>query len=125
MMEIIRPQRLLFESLTMAAGIAPDKTAIIAEGKAYSYKEFYESAVKLANSLISHGFKRGDRCVIFMDNTWECAVSIYATSIAGGVFVVVNPQTKTEKLEYIINDCGATILISDAHLFNVYSINFL
>jgi len=121
MMETIKRQRLLFESLTMAVNASPDKTAIIAEGKAYSYKELYETAVKLANSLISRGFKRGDRCVIFMDNTWECATSIYATSIAGGVFVVVNPQTKTDKLEFIINDCAATILISDAHLFNIYS----
>jgi amino acid adenylation domain-containing protein len=120
-MEKIIPQRLLHEGLFLSARAAPDKVALIIEGKSYTYQKLSDAVSKLANTLINNGFKRGDRCVIFMDNTWPCVVSIYATLLVGGCFVVVNPQTKAEKLEYIIKDCSASILMTDTHLINVFS----
>ena len=51
-----------------------------------------------------------------MDNTWPCVVSIYATLAAGGVFLIVNPQTKADKLKFILDDSGAKVLLTDGHL---------
>ena len=42
-----------------------------------------------------------------MDNTAGCATAIFGTLLAGGVFVVVNPQTKADKLAYVLDDCEA------------------
>ncbi|NOX93247.1 MAG: acyl--CoA ligase, partial [Gammaproteobacteria bacterium] len=98
-----------------------DKIAVIAEGQPYTYSQLLDSVCRLANALIDVGLERGDRCIIYMDNTFPCVVSIYATLLAGGVFVVINPQTKREKLQYILNDCSARILISDAHLYGNFS----
>jgi len=50
-----------------------------------------------------------------MDNTWPCAVSIFAVLLAGGVFLVINTQTKAKKLEYILDDSDARFLLSDGH----------
>ncbi|WP_419637311.1 class I adenylate-forming enzyme family protein, partial [Thiolapillus sp.] len=75
----------------------------------------------LAGYLTAQGVERGDRCVIFMDNTLVCAVSVYAVLSIGAVFVVVNPQTKQNKLAYILDDCGASALISDSHLHRVFT----
>lgn len=119
--EKIVPQRLLHDGLFLSASKSPDKVAIIAEGRSYTYSELAGSVVKLSNALILRGFCRGDRCVIYMDNTWSCVVSIYATLLSGGVFVVVNPQTKKDKLEFILNDCSASIFITDTRLYNIFS----
>lgn len=120
-MDILRPQRLLHEGLYQSARRYPQKTAIVAEGKATSYAEFEEMVRNLALYLQEQGVKRGERCVIFMDNTLVAAVSIYAVLTVGAVFVVVNPQTKQRKLAYIMKDCGAVALISDVHLHRVFS----
>lgn len=120
-MDKIKTQRLLFEGLLQSASNTPDKSAIVAEGTSYSYSELVDAAYKLAGEMSSRGFQRGDRCVIYMDNTWPCVVSIFATLVVGGVFVIVNPQTKAEKLEYILNDCSASIFVTDMHLFGVFS----
>lgn len=120
MAQKIIPDRCLFDSLLRVASIYPDKIAVIAEGKSYTYAEFNRAVIRLANALLDSGFRRGDRCVVYMDNTWVCVVSIYAVILAGGVFVVVNPQTKQDKLEFILNDCTATIFITDAHLYPVF-----
>jgi len=120
-MKKITPQRLLHDGLFLSTQKEADKNSIIAEGKPYTYKNLVDTVLRLSNGMIKNGFQRGDRCVIYMDNTWACIVSIYATLIVGGVFVVVNPQTKKEKLEYILNDCASSILITDSHLYNVFS----
>ncbi len=113
---IIKPQRFLCDSLLYSAEREPDKIALVIEGESYTYLQLAEESSRMASGLLARGLHRGDRVAIYMDNTWPCIVSLYAISIAGGVFLIINPQTKADKLEYIIRDCGAEILLSDTHL---------
>ncbi|MBI3776757.1 MAG: AMP-binding protein, partial [Gammaproteobacteria bacterium] len=115
-----RPQRLLHDGLLNSAVRRPDKLAVVVEGKPYTYAQLLESAARLANALHSRGVQRGDRVAIYMDNTWPCVVSIYAVLMAGGVFLVINPQTKGDKLEFILDDSDAKLLITDGHLAPVF-----
>ncbi len=80
----------------------------------------WDQSIRLANALKTQGVSRGDRVAIFLDNTWECAVSLYGTLLADAVFVIVNPQTKLDKLAFILNDSSASVLITDSHLEGVY-----
>jgi long-chain acyl-CoA synthetase len=115
-----RYQRLLHDSLVVSAGRSPQKVAIVAEGTPYTYEVLFDAAVRLSNQLQAHGLKRGDRVAIYMDNTWPCVVSIFGTLMAGGAFMVVNPQTKADKLTYILNDSEATFLLTDGHLSRIF-----
>jgi len=74
-----------------------------------------DSASRLAQALRERGLQRGDRVAIYMDNTWPCIISIYAIALAGGAFLVINPQTKADKLAYILNDSEAGILLTEVH----------
>ncbi len=111
-----KPQRLLREGLLSSADKYPDKTALVVEGKSYTFSELKTAALQMAAILKQRGVKRGDRVAIYMDNTWPCIVSIYGALLTGAVFMVVNPQTKREKLEFILKDSEAVALISDGHL---------
>ncbi len=111
----MKSQRLLHEGLLLNAALG-DKIAIVIEGHAYTYAQLRDSAGRLARALLVRGLKRGDRVAIYMDNTWPCVVSLYATLQAGGVFLIVNPQTKSDKLDFILEDSGARILVTDGHL---------
>jgi long-chain acyl-CoA synthetase len=112
------PQRLLGEALLISAKRNPLKTAIIAKGKEYSYAELKENSEKLAAHLVSIGIKKGDRVAIYMSNSWQSIVSIYGATLSGAVFLVINPQTKANKLQYILSDCGAKALISEYNYRN-------
>ena len=118
---VLKPQRLLSEGLLASAAKNPDKQALVVEGTPHSYGELVDAALKLASALAARGLKRGDRVAIYMDNTWSCAVSIYAVLFAGGVFLVINPQTKAEKLEFVLNDSDAVFLLTDAHLEHFFA----
>ena len=108
------PQRLLGEALLLSARKHPLKIAVIVKTKEYSYSELKESAEKLAVHLILSGIKRGDRVAVYMNNSWQSIVSIYGITLSGAAFLVINPQTKADKLQYILNDSGARIVISES-----------
>lgn len=116
-----RPQRLLGEALEFSAQKYPEKTAAFYKGQELTYSQLYHSAKNLAGFLISAGIKKGDRVAIYMNNSWACMVSAYGITLAGGVFLVVNPQTKAAKLSYILNDCEARIIISEGIFWNELS----
>lgn len=115
-----RPQRLLGEALFFSDKKYAHKSAIIFGDKEYSYADLYNSAENLAFYLCMKGIKKGDRIAVFMNNSWECAVSIYGITLAGAVFLVINPQTKSNKLQYILEDCSAKIVIAEAMLHNEF-----
>lgn len=111
-----RFQRLLRDSLLSAAHDVPERPALVTEQETLSYGELFEKVCRCAAALVQAGVGRGDRVVIYADNTKECVIAIWAVLWAGGVFVVVNPQTKSDKLRYVIEKSGARVLVSDQHL---------
>ena len=115
------PQRLLHESLLEAAAATPDKPALVADKRSWSYAELEDATLRLARALQDGGLERGDRVVIFMDNTAECAISLFGTLVAGGVFVVANPQTKADKLKYMIEDSEAAFVLTEESLARVWN----
>jgi len=115
----VRENRLLHDSLTTAAQAVGEKTALVVDGQRLSYAELLDSALRFARALQEHGIERGDRVVVFTDNSLPCVVSIFGTLLAGGVFVVVNPQTKEDKLAYILTDSEAAFVVTEGTIARV------
>lgn len=96
-----------------------DKTALVAGSVRLTYREIDAASDRLASALIAGGAARGDRVVIFMDNSWEAVVALFAVLKAGAVICPVNPSTKADKLAYILNNCRAAALFTQARLMPV------
>ena len=92
----------------------PDKTALVAGTARLTYAELDARANRLAHGLIARGVERGDRVAVYLDNSVETVVSMWATLKAGGVFMLLNPTLKTAKLNYCLNDARARVLVTDA-----------
>src|SRR5690242_10894567 len=116
-----RFQRLLHDSLLDAAYECPEKEAVITEKDRTTYAHLLQQVQRCASAFTARGLERGDRVVIYLDNTLECVVALWATLWAGGVFVIVNPQTKSDKLRYLVDKSQAKLLVSDAHLGSEFS----
>ncbi|HWQ57039.1 MAG TPA: AMP-binding protein [Bryobacteraceae bacterium] len=102
------------DGLERHASERPDKVALVCCGRRLTYSEINRMADRLASALKSRGLKRGDRVVIFLPNSIEAVVGIYAILKAGGVFVPINYSTKFDKLSYIVENCQAAGLLTDA-----------
>lgn len=105
--------------LVKNAAVHAAKTALATERKRLSYAELDELSGRLAASLAANGVKRNDRVLVFMDNCWEAAVSIFAILKAGATFSPINASTKADKLAYIIGDCEAAAILTQAKLMPV------
>jgi acyl-CoA synthetase (AMP-forming)/AMP-acid ligase II len=116
-----RENRLLHDSLIAAAEAEPDKTALVVDGQRLTYAELLDAARRFATALQGLGLERGDRVIVFTDNSLPCVVSIFGTALAGGVFVVANPQTKADKLAYILADSEAAFLVTEGTIARVAS----
>jgi len=106
--------RLVQDHLLASADRLPEKVAVSDEWGTCTYAELLDDALRFARVLQDEGLVRGDRVAVYLDNTAQCAASIFGVLLAGGVFTVVNPQTKAEKLEYILRDSEAAFLVAEA-----------
>ncbi len=97
----------------------PQKVALVAGGRRLSYRELDELSDRLAHALAAGGVGRGDRVLVFMDNCWEAAVSIFAVLKAGAVFSPINASTKADKLAFVLADCEAAAILTQARLMPV------
>ncbi len=105
--------RLVQDFLERTAPRLPDKVALICDGQRLTYAQIEAMSNRLANALVVAGVQQGDRVAIYLPNCVEAVVGIFAVLKAGGVFVMVNPTTKLEKLLYILNNCRACGLLTD------------
>ncbi|NUP04799.1 MAG: AMP-binding protein [Polyangiaceae bacterium] len=97
--------------LQRSAARTPDKIALVCQGKRVSYGELQSWSDRLARFLIERGFARGDRLLVFADNSVETVVAFWAASKAGGIASIVHAQTKADKLRYILQDSGARAMV--------------
>ena len=72
----------------------PNKVALVCDGRHLTYAEIEEQANRIANSLLAQGLQRGDRVAVWLPNSVETVVAIFAILKAGGIFTIINATTK-------------------------------
>ena len=112
----MKPRRLLQDSLLATAQAYPERVALVTEANSYRYGELLDASLRLARGLQDMGLARGERVAVHMENGWASAVAIYGTLLAGGVIMVLHPQTKPDKLRYILRDSEASVWLTEARL---------
>lgn len=93
-----------------------DKTSHIVpeKGKGHrevSFQEVYDLASGYAVILRELGLKKGDRMVIFGENSFEWALADWAAQIIGVVSVPIYPSLPSDQAQYIVNDSGASVAL--------------
>ncbi len=97
--------------LEQGAAGTPEKVALVCDGQRLTYATIDAMANRMAQALREHDVRPGDRVALFLPNSVELVVAIFAALKAGGVFVVVNSTTKRDKLVYMLNNCRASALV--------------
>lgn len=104
---------LLQKPFEAAARARPEKTALVCGSRRLTYGDLAAMSNRLAYGLIAAGVRPGDRVAVCLPNGPEVVATVLAAMKAGGVFVVINPAVKTQKLEHILDDCDPRVFIAD------------
>jgi len=95
----------------------PDKTALFWGDREYSYAELWDQTDWISHQLrLELNVKPGDRVGVWLKNCPEFVGSLFGILHSGAVAVPINNFLKPDEVNYILNDAGIDVLITDADL---------
>ncbi|MFE9322559.1 acyl-CoA synthetase [Nocardia sp. NPDC052278] len=104
--------------LTRLARELGDKPAIImgGSGAGISYRALEELSNRIARLFRDLGLRTGDHVALLFDNTLEVFPVLWAAQRAGLLYTPVNWHLTEPEAAYIVENCGARLLIHSASL---------
>jgi fatty-acyl-CoA synthase len=97
--------------LTNAANRYPDRTAIVFEGRRFSYREFNERVNSLVKAFAELGVRKGDKVAAMLYNSNQIVEAYFAAAKMGAVFVPINFRFKEREASYILDHSDAVIFV--------------
>src|SRR5712672_834616 len=105
--------------LARSAFVYRDKIAIIDGERQFTYGEFQRRVHRLASALRQHGVGPGDRVAVLAPNTPAALEPHFGVPLLGAVLVMLNFRLSGAELAWILNHCGAKVLIADPQFLPV------
>lgn len=103
--------RVLFDNLAKGRS---DKLALIGPAGTRTYAELCDEACRWGHGFASLGLKRGDRVLMFLDDTPAYPAAFFGAVRAGFVPLLINTLTPPDLLQFYLADSGATAAVADA-----------
>src|SRR6266403_1074197 len=103
--------RILFDNLSRGHG---DRLALTGPGGTRSYAQLCAEAAQWGHGFISLGLNRGDRVLMFLDDTPAYPAAFFGAVRAGFVPLLINTLTPPDLLQFYLSDSGATVAVADA-----------
>jgi len=102
------PQTNMFYNVEVSAARFPDKPYMLFYDTAISFAEFKDEAERIAGYLeqVCH-VKRGDRVLLFMQNSPQFVLAYYGILRANAVVVPINPMYLEREMTTVLADSGA------------------
>ncbi|WP_423797972.1 long-chain fatty acid--CoA ligase [Neobacillus sp. SAB-20_R2A] len=106
------PESTIYDNLEMTTKRYPNKTAIIFYGTEITYKQLHTEVNKLAGYLQKElGVAKGDRVMLYMQNSPQYIIAFYAILRADAVVVPINPMNVKDEVAFYLSDCDAKVAI--------------
>ncbi len=105
------PTTSLFHNITVSALRYPEHPAILYYGTPVTYSRLQREAESIAGYLASAGVNKGDRVLLYMQNSPQYIIGYFAILRANAVVVPVNPMNRSAELQYLIEDTEATVCL--------------
>ncbi len=112
------PRTSVYANLESSAGRDPGHCALDYYGNRIAYAELRRQVDALAGFLQGPlGIERGDRVLLYTQNSPQYVIGYYAILRADAVVVPVNPMNRTEEIRHYLEDAGARVMIATQELW--------
>ena len=103
--------RILFDNLAKGFG---GRLALTGPAGSQTYAELCAEACRWGNGFLSLGLTRGDRILLFLDDTPTYPAAFFGAVRAGFVPLLINTLTPPDLLQFYLADSGTTVAVADA-----------
>jgi fatty-acyl-CoA synthase len=90
-------------------------------GETLSYRELDERSSRLAGLLRHEGLRAGDHIAILMGNSTTYFEVTWGAQRSGLYYTALNSHLRSAEVQYILDDCGATALVTTPAMADVVS----
>ena len=104
------------QMLERTARFFPDREALVARGKRWSYAELDRAAGCAAAGFARLGVKPGDRACLLLPNRAEFVLAYFGLLKLGAIPISLNVMLKADEIAFIVGDAGATVFVADEAL---------
>ncbi len=95
----------------------PERPAVITgAGHVVTYAELEQQSCRLAQALHADGLRPGDHVAVVLPNDHRTHEVAWGLHRSGLYYTMVNSHLAAEEAAYIVNDCGAQVLITSSTL---------
>ena len=94
----------------------PNDTAVIFEDQVLTYQQLNEKANQLAHYLRAQGVGSETLVAIGVERSLEMIIGLLAILKAGGAYIPLDPTYPEDRLQFMLEDTRASVLITQAHL---------
>lgn len=91
----------------------PENTAAVYQGNQITYRELDLKSNQLAHALLEKGIKEGMYVPVWLDRSLEWLVAILGVLKTGAAYVPIDPAYPVKRVEYILTDTSAEIILTD------------
>jgi amino acid adenylation domain-containing protein len=105
---------LLHEWLHGAATRYPDQPAVVEPGLVLTLRQLQERSSSIAAAFRRQGLEPGDRVGLVMEKSADAITAMFATLCAGGAYVPIQPDWPRGRIDAVLDDCGARLVVADA-----------
>lgn len=100
----------------------PEQIAVIAGNDSLTYRELNQRANQLAHYLREKGVQRETVVGLMVERSISMMVGIFGVLKAGGAYLPIDPVYPVERIEYMLADSEAQVLLTQSNL--VDKVNF-
>ncbi|MBC3366008.1 non-ribosomal peptide synthetase [Pseudomonas sp. SWRI154] len=112
----LRSEQCLHRLIETHAASTGEAIALTFEQQHISYAELNRQANRLAHRLIEQGVGPDVLVGIAVERTPQMIIGLLAILKAGGAYVPLDPAYPADRLAYMIQDSGVTLVLTQAHL---------
>src|SRR4030088_1696504 len=99
-----------------AASQNPDGEALVCGDRRMTWREVAQQSAQIAAGLRQMGLQSGDRVALLVGNRIEFALAMFGAAYLGAVTVLLSTRQQKPEIAYVLNDCGAKLLIHEGTL---------
>ena len=110
------PRSCIHNLFELSAQRTPDATALICGAKRTSYRELNQRANQVAHYLRKRGVSQETLVGICVERSSDLLVGIFGILKAGGAYVPLDPAYPKDRLGYILEDSGTSLVLTQQSL---------
>lgn len=95
-------------------------TPFSGDHKTYSYKEFYDAALRVAAGLRAKNIGAGDYVLLHANNCPEFLLTWHACAALGAIVVTTNPRSSRDELAYFIGHANPKCVITQPEFLGLF-----